>query len=346
MKLGVLLMVIGLGAGFESFAQDSTRLDKEFANPGVNLMGPSKGLILRYERQFDYKFNSTGKEDGIPDQNAQINKSNIAEIKAYIPVWLRPHFKVVFGVSYAREEFNFEDHKEIKEYAYHNNLEEKGLKSLASQLVFLRPVDERHYFLIRVKGELNGDYTSKEFGLKDYFKSSAEAIYGWKKTPDFSWGIGVQLGYTFGRQSIYPAILYNRTFNNRWGLEALFPAKARMRYNQSQSSLWFVGYNVEGSSYNLKMTDPVIISNKDGVTQELRNIELRHNDLKAYLRWEREVLRFLWIGAEGGFRYNVAYDAFRQGSKNTERLISSNVNGAPYAAFEIFLVPPRKILKP
>ncbi|MFC7666266.1 DUF6268 family outer membrane beta-barrel protein [Hymenobacter humi] len=74
-------------------------------------------------------------------------------------------------------------------------------------------------------------------------------MYGWKRSPNFSWGVGFQYGYTFGRLSLYPAVIYNRTFNSRWGVEALFPARVTARYNISQSSILYAGYTVDGYNY-------------------------------------------------------------------------------------------------
>jgi len=319
-----------------------------FANPSVLGMGPSKGLIVRYERLPKFGVTSTAQVEGLADFSTNATKNARLSIKGYIPAWNRPHLKVIVGLSYEREEFKFEQRP--GNYELYDNLENKGLKSTAVQVAIIRPVDEVHWYLARVKGELSGDYTSAELSKKDYSRFSAEAIYGWKRSPNFSWGLGLQYGYTFGRLSLYPAVIYNRTFNSRWGIEALAPARITVRYNASPSSLFYAGYTVDGYNYIIHLARaPLVRKNADGSPDlskaALSTLELRETEVKFRLRWERELLSFLWLGAEAGYRYNYAFDAFDRTNADREKIISSPLAGAPYGSLELFITPPRKLLE-
>jgi hypothetical protein len=246
------------------------------------------------------------------------------------------------GLNYDREEFKFRT--QPTNYGLFDNIENKGLKSTGVQLAVIRPVDAVHWYLARVKGELSGDYTSGQ-DLQNgvnYLRASAEAFYGWKRSPRFSWGVGFQYGYTFGRLSIYPAIIYNRTFNDRWGIEALFPARVSVRYNASDRSLFYGGYSVDGSNYIIALRQALPLGPEK---QPLRSLELRETEVKLRLRWERELLSFLWLGAEGGFRYNYAFDAFDRTNASRERIVRTKLGGTPYVSLELFAVPPRKLLE-
>ena len=77
----------------------------------------------------------------------------------------------------------------------------------------------------------------------------------------------------------------------------------------------------------------------------LRTLELRETEVKFRLRWEHELLSFLWVGAEGGYRYNYAFDAFDRTNADRQKIIDSQLNGAPYASLELFITPPRKLLE-
>jgi hypothetical protein len=319
-----------------------------FANPSVLGMGPSKGLIVRYERMPRFGVSSEAQVVGIKDYAGDINKNARLSIKGYIPAWNRPHLKVVVGLAYEREEFQFNG-PATTDYELYRNIEDKGLKSISSQVVVLRPVDEVHWYLARVKGELSGDYNSAtNLDTRDYFRFSAEAVYGWKRSARFSWGVGFQYGYTFGRLSLYPAVLYNRTFNDRWGIEALFPARVTARYNVSESSIFYAGYSVDGFNYIIKLRNELQRLNSGAPVagvQPLRTLELRETEVKFRLRWEREIFSFLWLGAEGGYRYNYAFDAFDRTNDDRLKIIDSKFNGAPYASLELFITPPRKLLE-
>ncbi|SMB95248.1 hypothetical protein SAMN00120144_1898 [Hymenobacter roseosalivarius DSM 11622] len=320
----------------DSLQQNQVGEAKEFANPSVLGQGPSKGLIFHYERTTGFGITSDSKSDDFTDQKGTVSNNDRFVVKGYIPVWNRPHLKMVVGVNYEREEFEFKNRP--TGYSLYDELEEKGLKTLGTQLVVLRPINERNFVLGRVKGELNGDYTSSELQLKDYLRMSYELVYGWKKSPTFAWGIGAQLGYTFGRRSIYPAIMYNRTWSDHWGVEALFPARVLVRHNASAKSLLFAGYDVNGLSYILKLREPLPND------PTLRTVELRETELKLRGRWEREIYDFLWFGAEGGYRYNNSFDVFDRRNGRT-KVIDNKLAGTPYFSVELFVVPPRRFLK-
>jgi hypothetical protein len=333
----------------DTAANDSQLHDKQiFANPSVLGMGPSKGLIVRYERMPRFGVSSSAQVQGLSDFNTEATKNARLSIKGYIPAWNHPHLKVIVGLSYEREEFQFD--KLPTSYELYDNIENKGLKSTAAQIAIIRPVDAVHWYLARVKGELSGDYTSSQLSRSDYSRFSAEAIYGWKRSPNFSWGVGFQYGYTFGRLSLYPAVIYNRTFNSRWGIEALAPARITARYNVNESSILYAGYTVDGYNYIVHLSrDPLERRNSDGSIDRskspLNTLELRETEVKFRLRWEREIFSFLWLGAEGGYRYNYAFDAFDRTNADREKIIDSKFNGAPYASLELFITPPRKLLE-
>ena len=315
---------------------------KSFATPTVLGMGPSKGLIVRYERMPSFNVASTAQVVGLRDYRSEARKNTRLSIKAYIPVWDHPHLKVIVGLSFEREEFQFQE--SATGYQLYDNIENKGLNSIATQLAVIRPVDEVHWYLVRVKGELAGDYNYEELSKKDYLRVSAEAFYGWKRSPRFSWGLGFQYGYTFGRLSFYPALIYNRTFNDRWGVEALFPARVLLRYNASPTSVFYTGYSVDGLNYIIHLREPLIRQNQpDKVALQI--LELREIEVRYRLRWEHGLTGFLWLGAEAGYRHNYAFDAFDRTNADREKIISSTFAGAPYFSLELFLVPPRKLME-
>ena len=321
----------------------SARLDdkKQFANQSVLGQGPSKGLIVHYERvptQFQIRSSGT---NGVPDYTTNVSKNALLVAKLYAPILNHPHLKLVLGFNYERQEFQFEQQSPVDQYSLYNNIENKGLTTIGSQLAVFRPVDAVHYYVFRIKGELNGDYTSDQLSINDYLKVSSDLIYGWKRSPTFSWGIGLQLGYSLGRQSVYPAIVYNRTFNDRWGVEALFPARVLVRRNLTPKALLFAGYELVSTNYNLKLRQPFATQSNPRVT----SLELRQIDVKFRLRLEHELLSFLWGAAEAGYRYNYQFNAYDRTNSTRELAISSQLGLAPYVALDLFIVPPRKLLE-
>ena len=329
---------------------DTARIDQvgqaqEFAVPSVVGMGPSKGVVAHLESLANFSINSDlNDRDPAGKASSTVTKNRRAFIKGYIPAWNHPHLKVIVGFNYDREEFQFKDPDNS---VFYRNLQDKGLKTIGTQLAVIRPIDEVHWYLARVKGELNGDYTSSELSVKDYLKVSSEFIYGWKRSRYFAWGVGAQLGYTFGRQSLYPVILYNRTFNPRWGVESLFPARVTVRRNVNPKTLLFGGYTVDGLNYNIKLREPL--------ANGLQTLIVRETEVKFRLRLEREIYDFLWFGLEGGYRYNYSFNAFDEannkgslfnfGGVTRAKTVKNTLGNVPYFSVELFLVPPRAFLK-
>ena len=312
-----------------------------FANSQVVGMGPSKGLIVKYERvpgNFSLKSTAVG---GATDYRTEVSKNANLVIKAYAPLLNHPHLKLILGLNYDRQEFQFSTPATTDQYGLYSNIENKGLSVIGAQLAVIRPVDAVHWYIFRTKTELNGDYNSGELNIGDYLKVTSEFIYGWKRSPTFAWGLGVQLGYNLGRQSIYPVLVYNRSFNPRWGVEALFPARVLVRRNVSPTSLLYAGYEVASNNYNLKLRAPFAAPNNPTV----RSLELRQIDLKFRLRYERELLSFLWTGVEAGYRYNYQLNAFDRTNSTRDRVIDSQLGGTPYASLDLFMVPPKKLLQ-
>lgn len=314
---------------------------QQFANQSVLGQGPSKGLIVHYERlPLDFKIRSTG-VNGVPDYTTDVSKNAQLTVKLYAPILNHPHLKLILGLNYERQEFQFRDQTSIDQYSLYSNIQNKGLTTIGSQLAVFRPVDEVHFYVFRIKGELNGDYSSDQLNVADYLKVSSEFIYGWKRSPTFAWGVGVQLGYALGRQSIYPAIVYNRTFNERWGVEALFPARVLVRRNLTPKAILFGGYELASTNYNLKLRTPFAT----GTNQQVRSLELRQIDVKFRLRLEHELLSFLWGAAEAGYRYNYQFNSFDRTNNTRDLVINSQLGLAPYVALDLFIVPPRKLLE-
>ena len=335
-KICFLLLLLLTAADLTHAQTQDTEDVKElvdYATPSVIGQGRSKGIVIGYERlpQFDIKSDSD--DPRIGNGNGHVRRNNKFEVRAFVPVVNQPRTKVIFGFEHKLEEFNFSD---ANNYSLYRNLEDKNLKSIGVQLAYLRSLDNERFYLVRVKGDLNGDYRTKNVSISDYLKTTVDVAYGWKKSPLFSWGIGVQMGYTFGRRSIYPAILYNRTFNNNWGIESIFPANVLLRRNISEKTLLFTGYKLEGASYTMSLDEAPL--------SDYGQLELRRTDIKGLLRLEQEIYDFLWFGIEGGYRRyfrNRVYDEV--GSR--DELISNDLSGAGYIGVELFVVPPRKMLE-
>ncbi len=305
---------------------------EEYATPGVIGMGRSRGVVVGYERLPGFKIDSESDDPRIGDGSARVERHNKFFVRAFAPIVNKPQTKVILGVDYRLEEFNFES-AGTNSYGLYRYLEDKNMKSLGLQIAYLHSLNERNFYLVRVKGELNGDYTRDNVNIPDYLKMTVDLAYGWKKTPTYALGVGLQLGYTYGRQSVYPGILFNKTFNDKWGVESIFPANARIRFNANEKTLLYAGYRLEGASYNIRATETVLANYGE--------TELRRTDIKGLVRLEREIYDFVWFAVEGGFRQYYRHRLFDEVGSRDE-LITNDLAGSGYVGVELYLVPPRK----
>ncbi|MHA6246405.1 DUF6268 family outer membrane beta-barrel protein [Pontibacter sp. CAU 1760] len=304
----------------------------DYASPNVNGMGRPRGVVAGYERLPQFDIDSDSEDPSVGDGSAHVRRNNKFFIRALAPLINRPQTKLIIGFDYQMEEFNF-DNVTPSSYPLYSYLEDKDLKSIGLQLAYLHSLDDRRFYIVRIKGELNGDYTHDDINITDYLKTTVDVAYGWKKNPNFAIGVGAQLGYTYGRKNIYPGILYNRTFTPQWGVESIFPANVRMRYNANEKTLFYAGYRLEGASYNLFVDEPPL--------SEFKDLEYRRTDVKALVRMEREIYDFLWFAVEGGFRQYYRNRIFDEiGSR--DEIINNDLAGAGYVGLELYLTPPRK----
>jgi hypothetical protein len=307
-----------------------------FATPAVSGMSRSKGIIVRYETLPSYGISSRSANPVVGSGEAKLRHNERLDLRLFVPFMNKPALKAVVGLQYSLESFDF---PAGTDYPFYTNLEDRRFRVLGGQVVVLHSFAERSYAVVRVKGSLNGDYNSlRELNITRYMRYSMEAVYGWQSGPNRSYGGALQITHNFGRTTVLPAIIFNRTFSEKWGMEAVFPAQVLFRRNVSDKTLLFMGYGGESMRYNMRTDNPSFAG--------VDSLQLRRIDIRGRLRWEQEIHDFLWFGLESGLQVNLrhrALDQFSERSRNA--LIFSRTQPTPYLRAEIFLVPPRRFSK-
>lgn len=145
------------------------------------------------------------------------------------------------------------------------------------------------------------------------------------------WAVGVTRTYRAGQVLHIPAILYNQTFNSKWGIEALLPARLNVRRNFGTTSMLMFGYEIEGNAYHLT---PMRTGETD--------LFVRRGELKPRITYERQLSGFIWLSAQAGWRYNWRFDAYNtQNPVKNEKATFANTLGNPlYFNVSINLVSP------
>jgi hypothetical protein len=76
---------------------------------------------------------------------------------------------------------------------------------------------------------------------------SGTVIYGWKTSEKNMIGAGLARTYRAGQLMHLPVLFWNKTFNDKWGMELLLPARGFVRYNFSTTSMLQAGFELEGN---------------------------------------------------------------------------------------------------
>jgi hypothetical protein len=148
--------------------------------------------------------------------------------------------------------------------------------------------------------------------------TSATLIYGWKTSDNNMIGTGIARTYRAGQLIHVPVLFWNKTFNEKWGMELLLPARAYLRYNFSTSNMLQAGFELEGNQY---------WANVPGV----ENAYIQRGEIKPRIMWDKKLSGFLWINLQAGLRYNYRFDVAKtyNASDEKQNYFSSNL-GNPF----------------
>jgi len=283
---------------------------KKYCTSKVFDLSPSKLISIGYDFQGGYDLNtdtlfntnSTQYETRNAPGFGSIQYSHGLRLAVNIPVISNNAIIVQLGANYAEQRYKFNQLNTDAPNDLITTLKDNGLRTTGLNTTIFKPFNEKHFLLFQASADLNGDYGYNSINLK-YLRTSAAAIWGWKKSDRKMIGIGFSRTYRVGEMNYIPVLLLNYTAPNRKnGCEILFPARAHYRRTFSARSLALFGYELEGQSYRLGSSN---------TSAALQGLELRRGELRIRAVYERSISSFLWLSAQAGFRYNYSFDADR-----------------------------------
>jgi hypothetical protein len=306
-----------------------------------------RGLEISYKANLDYPVHSTSTLLG--PGRGEVEKNRIFTIKLKFPFLNKPKLKIAGGFMYSDEEFHFDD-MPSNGYALYQSLNEKNLKSLGGALYFLMKGKNRSYFMLRMSGKFNGDYWKEHIGdvsQTNFLKFEIAPMMGWKLDPWKSWGVGVAFSYSFGEPLVFPVISYNHTFNSRWGIEALLPAKFKLRYQSSRLTYWNLIGKLSGGSYSIHMDAPGL--------NDFKTLELRQSEVDVSMNLEKGLNDWLWIEMAAGYRMNLKFDVTNNNNNRytlsgkrisgKDYVIDSFVGGGAFLKIGMYITPSKSLIR-
>lgn len=300
-----------------------------FCKPGVSNTSKTRGVELSY---LQFGSSTLEEEEGFPLSN-DLSEFKLEQInfKLRFPIVNKEGFKVIGGISYRPERYDFEaigsDYQSVFEF-----LDSRTLKSSGLGLIVSKSLNEKFYAILSLRVRYNGNYDglidiSDKFGIYQ-----VAGVFGIKRGPDKEFAFGLNFSHSFRSTTVIPFIIYNRTFNKSWGIEAVLPSLIKLRYNIGKESLSYfsLGYNSE--SYAI------------GTNNELLDdFNLNHSEVRASLTLEQKLFSWIWLDLTGGLQYNFTTDF--ESLDNSIGDFEVEPGLAPYFKIGLFVTPPDSFMK-
>lgn len=362
MRLQILFCLILIGSFspiLETRAQgtDSTKVTEEedysqygsaeetvkYCTQKVRMLSPTKLISLGYEYQMPFTSQFTSPSDPAlsdPFQDQKMKYMHGLRWLANAPVISNNKFILNLGAQYYESYLDFEEKTVAEPYysPYLRSALAKGIRTTGLIATAFKPLDEKKFLIFSVQGDVSGN-----FGWDDLSRAlpaptlTAAGLYGWKKDENTMMAFGLTQTWRGGERLYIPLFLYNKTFNDRWGLEILLPARAHVRRNFSPKSLLLAGFEIEGNSYRIRRGENPFVYGD----QKLDFLELRRSELKFRLAWEQRLFGFIWLSAQAGYRYNYKFNfSEERSSKRGDFLYETKLGNPFYANLSLNLVSP------
>lgn len=267
-----------------------------FCEPGIKNKSRSKGLELRYLLRGNGNFTSDEVQFSRP--YTSFERFEQFGIRLRVPIINRVDLKLLLGYKHESEVYNLDqigpDFTESFE-----GINGKKLKSNAFNLLLVKSLNEVNYLAFRGSFAMNGDYKGwLEFDHR-YTIYKGAIILGVKKSEDFEWGPGIAFSSSFRQNSLLPFLLFNKNFNDRWGVESIFPAFVNFRYNLNQNTILLFGGEYSSQSYRTTFSTS---------NAEQFDYSINHSEMIASIQLEKKLASWVWTNLKVGYQENFSTD--------------------------------------
>jgi Domain of unknown function (DUF6268) len=250
LRKGLLcLLAIFSGASLLGQAQPAAK-KKAYCNPLVAGQPSTKTLSLLYEIQPVHSGPTKFPLSLLPvEYTTNSSPAHSIRLNFTRNIVVKPKLYMSISAGYWFSSFNVTN---ANNNQFATMLQQSRFHSITAGSNIFKPLNEKNFILLNLSLEMNGNNALfKNLSGKNILAGGA-AIYGWKKGFTRMWGVGFFRGYRLGKVIHVPAVLYNQSFNKKWGVDALLPARASFRYRASASMLWLMGYELEGTQFAIQ----------------------------------------------------------------------------------------------
>ncbi len=261
---------------------------------------------------------------------AQININQVNAIRAQVNVPVISTNKLIWqmGVNYWSSKFNIAN-PNVNEFA--TALSNNALLTAGLNTTVFKPLNEKNFLIFQASADVNGLFENVNDIQNKAMTASGTIIYGWKTSEKNMIGAGLARTYRAGQIIHLPVLFWNKTFNDKWGMELLLPAKGFLRYNVSTTNMFQVGFELEGNQFWMNLPNSMNGS-----------VFIQRGEMKPRIMWDKKISGFIWLNAQAGLRYNYRFDVMNEydARKESLRYFTSNLGNPFYFNISLNLVSP------
>ncbi|MBC7923058.1 MAG: hypothetical protein H7Z75_18420 [Ferruginibacter sp.] len=306
-----------------------------YALPTVEGMQRGRAVSLEYETFGRYSIVCPSDSSLGVTNGQEVSQNHRLDFKVKIPLLNRPSLKMVASLKFSNEEYRFGSSGTANEF--YQKINDQNLSSYALSVHAIKSFDAVHYLVLSPSVESSGRYTNVTQPRSRFFRYTGSALFGWKRTPNLTYGLGFSYSYSPGIVSIAPVATYYRTFNPHWGLEVAIPAKVRVRYNASPRTLLYAGLEGKSQHYYLRLEESKLA--------QFDVLALRKTEVRLKFELERQLHDWIWLSVNAGLRQNINFRLSDPRQSQRQALIRPQVGLAPFVGFSLAMVVPQQFLK-
>lgn len=287
-------MLVGISLFGQGELPDILNENLVYPNPGceqeLSLRSKLKGAFIQYTVSGPYKVSNT--TSGIA-HSGTVESERELHFKYKIPVINNCDYKLLLGHTAYHRDIEFSQSLQSSEQLF--QIENKALKSNRFSIYNLIALDDRTTLAATFSAAYNGDYEGFVNTDKRYAIYRGVALYSRKSGKNDEWGVGLYYKNGFRSSYVLPFGIYNKTFNDKWGLEALILSRVYGRYNANKNSIFLFGVEYTSRDFSIDIDFQETTANY--------NMKWPKVNLKGI--WQRQFIGSFWLELQAGLQYNL-----------------------------------------
>lgn len=340
---------------------------KRYCTPKVVGLSPQRLVSVGYDFAGPHDINASSLGSYFAETGKVKNYQGLY-LAANLPVISTHKFLMNIGMNYVGSNFSFANDSLSNPFLQSLN---GNLRTFGLNTTIFKPLNEKNYVLAFLSGDYNGDYNFNRFQDIKFLKTTVVGVFGWKFHERFQFGFGATQTYRAGEKSFLPVIHYNFTSkNDKWGIEALLPARMHYRYAFTRRDLLLAGFEVIGNSYHLaNINNRYPDNNASGMISgyDANNLEFRRSEVRFRLEYFKQLSDlfpsknksdqtkvaskigamsdFIWLSIQAGYIYAYRFNVdsgndYRSFGSDMPYVMENEMKGAPFFQISLNLVSP------